>query len=375
MRKVFLNPRIWLAIALMLSIDLALQLGAYKSIASRDSHSGTTLRALSALNLRGPAQIDTVTIGSSVAVYGIDHSRVAENAAKFGHAHVSLSLPGSALMTFRQWARWLPKNAPNVHGGLMVLAPGDFQLLGNGSYELAIVAPLKSLADGFWWREHVPFKRENLETYGLFSGLAQYRGDVQQLIAHPLERKGALRWWRNHLRESDYLTAQTVFDGDLCGVDLSSAQLCLTSPKPANMSEADFQAVRQVCQQLTPPPNGVADWTIAANVPEETRRVQSLRRNLVADLGWQNRTVVLVLPMHPLWETTRVKGARALMAETYQPLVDAGVVHYLNYQDLFADAGVPTCMVFRDMYHLNRLGQKMVTDALLPELNWLYRVP
>lgn len=371
MRKIFLNPRVWLAIALMLSIDIALQLGAYKRFASRDSHSGTTLRTLSALNLAGPAQIDTVTIGSSVAVYGIDHARIAENAAKLGHVHVSLALPGSALMTFRQWARWLPKNTPNVHGGLMVLAPGDFQFLGNGSYELAIVAPLKSLSDGFWWREHVPFTRDNLETYGLFSGLVQYRGDLQQLFAHPLERKSALQWWRNHLREANYLTAQTVFDGDLCGIDLSSAQLCLASAKPTNMPEGDFQAVRQTCQQLMPL-SDVPDWTIPANVTPQARRVQSLRRNLVSELGWQNRTIVLVLPMHPLWETTRVQGARALMAETYQPLVDAGVVRYLNYQDLFADSGVDSCKVFHDMYHLNRLGQKMVTDALLPELNWLY---
>ena len=375
MHRLFLNPRLWLAIAVMVSIDIAIQLGAYKHLASRNSHSGATLRTMNAINLHGPAQIDTVTIGSSVAVYGIDHARVAENAAKFGRSHVSLALPGSSLMTLRQWAKWLPKNIPAVHGGLIVLGPGEFQYLGNGSYELAIVTPLKSLNDGFWWREHVPFKRDNLETYGLYSGLAQFRGDIQQLVAHPLQRKAELNWWRNHLRQVDYLTTQSVFDGDLCGMDLSSAELCLASPKPESMLDADFQAVQQTCQQLIPPANGIADWTIPANVPSETRRVQNLRRRLVTDLGWQNRTVVVVLPMHPLWETTRVKGARALMTETYQPLVDNGSVQYLNYQDLFADAGVPSCKVFHDMYHLNRLGQKMVTDALLPELSWLYRAP
>ena len=373
MRTIFFNSRIWIALVVMLAIDLVFQLGGYNRFASRDSHSGTTLRTLSALNLRGRDQVDTVTIGSSVAVYGLDHARIAEAALARDHQHVSLALPGSALLTFRQWAQWLPKNAPKVHGGLMVLAPGDFQSLGNGSYELAIVAPIKSLTDGIWWQEHVPFARENLDTYGLFSGLALFRTDFQQLIANPLKRRSELRWWREHLRQSDYLSAQTAFDGNLCGIDLSSSDSCLAASKPAMMPEAEFQAVQQTCQMLKAQSMNVPDWTNAANVPAETRRVQSLRRGLIDELGWQNRAVVLVLPMHPMWETTRVKGAGALMAEIYQPLEASGAVRFLNYQHVFEEAGVPSCEVFHDMYHLNRLGQKIVTDRLLPELVWLYR--
>ena len=373
MRTIFFNSRIWIALVVMLAIDLVFQLGGYNRFASRESHSGTTLRTLSALNLRGRDQVDTVTIGSSVAVYGLDHARIAEAALARGHQHVSLALPGSALLTFRQWAQWLPKNAPKVHGGLMVLAPGDFQSLGNGSYELAIVAPIKSLTDGIWWQEHVPFARENLDTYGLFSGLALFRNDLQQLIANPLKRRSELRWWREHLRQSDYLSTQTVFDGNLCGIDLSSSDSCLAASKPAMMPEAEFQAVQQTCQMLKAQSLNVPDWTNAANVPAETRRVQSLRRGLIDELGWQNRAVVLVLPMHPMWETTRVKGASSLMAEIYQPLAASGAVRFLNYQHIFEQAGVPSCEVFHDMYHLNRLGQKIVTDRLLPELVWLYR--
>ena len=373
MKAIFFNSRIWIALALMLAVDLMFQLGGYNRLASRDSHSGTTLRALNALNLRGPNQIDTVTIGSSVAVYGLDHARIAAAALAHGNQHVSLALPGSALLTFRQLAQWLPKKAPKVHGGLMVLAPGDFQSLGNGSYELAIVAPMKSLGDGLWWQEHVPFDRASLDTYGLFSGLALFRNDLQQLIAHPLKRRSELRWWREHLRQSDYLSTQTAFDGNLCEIDLTSSDSCLAATKPAMMPTAEFQAVQQTCQMLKAQALNVADWTNAANVPAETRRVQSLRRGLISELGWQNRAVVLVLPMHPMWETTRVKGAGALMAEIYQPLAASGSVRVLNYQHIFEEAGVPSCEVFHDMYHLNRLGQKIVTDKLLPELLWLYR--
>jgi hypothetical protein len=372
-KSILLNPRVWIALLVMLAVDLVFQLGGYNRFASRDSHSGTTLRTLSALNLRGRDQIDTVTIGSSVAVYGLDHARIAQAASAQGHLHVSLALPGSALLTYRQWAKWLPKNAPKVRGGLMVLAPGDFQSLGNGSYELAIVAPIKSLGDGLWWQEHVPFVRENLDTYGLFSGLALFRNDLQQLIANPLKRRGELRWWREHLRQSDYLSTQTAFDGNLCGIDLSSSDSCLAAVKPEMMPEADFQAVQQTCQTLKAQSSNVPDWTNPANVPAETRRVQNLRRELISELGWQDHAVVLVLPMHPMWETTRVKGAAALMAEIYQPQVASGSVRFLNYQNIFDEAGVAPCEAFHDMYHLNRLGQKIVTDKLLPELAWLYR--
>ena len=372
MKSILFNSRIWIALVVMVAVDLLFQLGAYKRFASRDSHSGTTMRTLSALNLAGRDQIDTVTIGSSVAVYGLDHARIAEAASAQGHQHASLALPGSALLTFRQWAQWLPKNTTKVRGGLMVLAPGDFQTLGNGSYELAIVAPMKSLADGLWWQEHVPFDRANLETYGLFSGLALFRNDLQQLMANPLKRRGELRWWREHLRQSDYLSTQTAFDGNLCGIDLSSSDACLAAKKPEMMPEAEFQAVQQTCQMLKAQSLNVADWTNPANVPAETRRVQSLRRDLISELGWQDHAVVLVLPMHPMWESTRVKGAATLMAEIYQPLVATGSVRFLNYQNIFEEAGVPPCEAFHDMYHLNRLGQKIVTDKLLPELAWLW---
>jgi hypothetical protein len=385
--KVLLNPRIWLALAVLLAIDTCFQLGGYSRLASRNSHSGTTLRTLNAMNLQGlrealPARADspassvdgrrdTVTIGSSVAVYGLDHARIAAAARQSGHQHSNLSLPGSALLTFRQWASWLPVHAPKVHGGLIVMAPGDVQALGNGSYELAIVAPLKSLADGLWWHEHVPFARDNLETYGLFSGLALYRNDLQQLIAHPWQRRFELRWWRTHLRESNSLSTQFAFDGDLCGIDLSSTEACIAAPRPDTMPEAEFQAVQGVCQTIKATSINVPDWT--HSTPPEVKRVQTLRREIINSLGWRERTLVLVLPMHPLWRSSYAKGAQAALTNTYAAQVASGAVRYLDYQNVFDDAGVPACKVFHDMYHLNRLGQSIVTDKLLPEMAWLNR--
>ena len=90
------------------------------------------------------------------------------------------------------------------------------------------------------------------------------------------------------------------------------------------------------------------------------------------ELGWTKRSLVVVLPMHPMWEQTRALGAAGIMRETYQPLVDTGMVRYVDLRNIFTDAGVPACEVFHDLYHLNGQGQKMVTDRLTPDLTWMY---
>jgi hypothetical protein len=248
------------------------------------------------------------------------------------------------------------------------------QNLGNGSYELALVAPLKNLGDGFWWQEHVPFDVHDLDSYGLFSGLALYRNDLQQLSAHPRQRERELGWWRKQLRKSDYLVASSILDGDLCALDLSSVIACLNNARPASMGADDFAAIQRVCADLqSRQASSRIDWGIAANVPAQTRRAEQFAADLIPQLRWQNHALILVLPTHPLWASARPMAASARMADTFKAQQQAGQVRYLDYQDLFANTGVPTCRVFHDMYHLNRLGQQLVTDALLPELDWLYR--
>jgi hypothetical protein len=374
MHPAFKNPRLWLALIAFVLIDLAFQLGAYEPFVARNSHAGSVLRSLNALEIRGVDDVDTVTLGSSVANFGLDHARIAARARALGHGYANLAHPGSALLTLRQWGQWLPKHAPSVRSGIWVLAPDDLQNLGNGSYELALVAPLKSLSDAFWWQEHVPFDAHDLDTYGLFSGLAMYRNDLQQLSAHPHQRKRELGWWRKQLRKSDYLVASSILDGDLCALDLSSLQACLAKPRPAAMSTDDFAAIQKVCTDLQSRQSASrVDWRIAANVPKQTRRAEQIAADLITQLQWQNHALVLVLPTHPLWASTRPIAASARMADAFKAQQQTGQVRYLDYQDLFTNAGVPACRVFHDMYHLNRLGQQMLTDALLPELEWLYR--
>jgi hypothetical protein len=368
---IFFNPRLWIALLLVVLIDLAFQLGAYRTLASRDSHAGLTLRTMSALNLRGRAQVDAVTLGSSVAVYGIDHGRIEKIAAAAGFEHANLSLPGSALMTFRQWGKWLPVNAPRVKRGVLVFSPGDFQAIGNGSYELGIVAPMKRLGDGLWWREHVPFSAADVDTYGLFSGLMLYRHDLKQLFAHPLQRRTELRWWRNYLRSQDYLASPVALEGDVCGLDLSSPAACAASAKPAAMTATAFAALQQTCVQISQRARAGATPTPGAV------RAQVLGRQMLAELNW-DRAVVAVLPMHPIWDSATADVGNAPTAVdtiklTFQQPIEQGRVRYVNLQNVLTlNATTPACTLFADLYHVNARGRAVLTDALERELAWVY---
>src|SRR6187549_584334 len=186
-----------LPLLLVLGAEVLFRCGVYESVAKPGSHAGQSIVLKRALGDPRLARIDTVTLGDSRAVYGIDHGALAASARAHGLVHANLTMPGTAWMTIGVLSDWLARRHPEVRGGVIVVAEPGFAYPGNGSYELGIVTPFRSFDnDSDWIQAHVPIAKGELASYGTLSALMVYREDVQDLLLHPRVRSEELRWWR-----------------------------------------------------------------------------------------------------------------------------------------------------------------------------------
>ena len=88
------SVRLLLPILLLAACEAAFRSGCWEPFAAPNSHAGTSVRVKRALaEFSGP--IDFVTLGSSRAVYGLDHQLIAERAASHGYTHANLSMAGA----------------------------------------------------------------------------------------------------------------------------------------------------------------------------------------------------------------------------------------------------------------------------------------
>ena len=174
---------------LLMLCESLFRLGIWEGMVKPDSHAGTSVRLKRALNDPIMQQLDFVTLGSSRPVYGIDHEALARIAQEHGAVHANLSMPGSHWMTVDVLTEWLAAHRPNLRGGVIAMDLTTFMYPGNGSYELAIVAPFRGFADDAVIAAHVPAKRDEMATWGAHSALYQYREDIQDFIKAPLQRR------------------------------------------------------------------------------------------------------------------------------------------------------------------------------------------
>lgn len=359
----YLLPRILLPLLAVLAIELLFRSNFWERFAAPDSHAGTSVRLKQAVAAE-PRPIDFVTLGSSRAVYGLDHRRIAEMAARHGKVHVNLSMPGSHWMSVMAVIDWLRTERPEVQGGVIALAVPDLQYESNGSYELAIVRPFQTLlsdnggvANRFNWRDAT--------TFGSVSALFQYRSDLQNALRHPLQRGKAIEWFSSFGKH-------TLYDGprqqiDTCAMDWDTLASC-AAHVPGNPDE---QHVAALCQSLAAGSGQGGDWSQldAGALPDDRKLVLQQRQGELRRIGWKKPPLVILLPVTHHWTRELMpKGARSWAHLVLDPLAAEGRIRLLDYSEFFDVDGKTRCDVFWDIYHQNEKGLSELTDALLPEI-------
>ncbi len=344
-------------------VETAFRFGAWDRLLPPQSHAGTSVRMRDAV-VEFPERIDFVTLGSSRAQYGLDHAAIAEAARSHGRSHANLSMPGSHWMTIFEQSRWLRRERPEVQGVVIALSAADMVWRSNGSYELAIVQPLRSpwsIDDEL--RSH--FAPGQLDTYGVYSALFGHRQAVQFALQSPGELKRTLGWFREHGRH-------TLFDGpriqhDLCGLPLDTVATCAA----ASAARPELQTPIDQCKSLLPSVGASPDFRFPGGAPltEERRTLLELRQAQIRAMGWPQPPVIVLMPITHVWrKELMAQGSIEWSHRVLDPLAASGEIVLIDLSTALDAADATRCEMFWDLYHQNEAGAKELTRQLLPQI-------
>jgi len=358
-----------LPLLLVVLIDLLFQFGAWESIASPNSHAGMSIAKKRALLDPEMAHIDFVTLGSSRPVYGIDHALLAATAAAHGKLHTNISVAGMHWMSLGIITDWLAVQHPEIQGGIIALSVQDFMGPGNGAYELGIAYPFHRFDQIPWMREHVAFDRDELATYGLYSGLFEYREDIRDLIQHPQQRNKSLKYF--HALDAKHVL-QTNADetSNICRLQLRRIPDCA---KAATLDAETAEKLRGQCALLPSAEQAREDWRPIISGTEAPsaylQKTEDLIRAQLRRLTWKTPPIIVLMPMHSVWMNDALpQAAHEWTLSILKPLQDEGKIRVLDYTDLFNSPDGTDCTAFFDIYHNNVAGRDQLMQRMLPEL-------
>ena len=357
--------------ALLLAIESAFHTRLWERHAQPSSHAGTSVRLKRALRDPAARRIDFVTLGSSRPEYGIDHAAWAARARERGLVHANLGMPGSHWMTIGVLTRWLAREHPEIRGGVVALAIQDFMYAGNGAYELGIVQPFRTLADMPWIARHVPFDLHDPSTWGTYSSMAQWRGDIREYLHDPSARRESVRWFRQNVAPQRTLFGNPESNGDMCAVGLAGLNACDAIEASADAGGA---GLRRQCAELRAMAAAHPDYAAmlrGAEIPPAAAQARDLVREQLRAIVWREPPVVVLMPVPALWTRDVLdNGLHQWALHVLQPLVDEGRVRVLDATDLFA-GDATECADFFDFYHQNAAGRERLDAWLRPRLEAL----
>jgi hypothetical protein len=342
--------------------------GLWEPLVKPESHAGTSVRTKLALEDPALGPLAYVTLGSSRPVYGLDHEALAKLAQDKGLVHANLSMPGSHWMTVDVLTEWLVRHKPRLQGGIIASDLTSFMYPGNGSYELGIVAPFRGINDSTSVAEHVPFKLNDMATWGTYSALAHYREDIQDYVRSPLQRRESVAWWREHGSSAAILLRNADDSRDMCEFGVDSVAACNTID---GATSPGSDGLRHQCRELRAAQAHRPDFGQLlrnAPLPRDQQQVRDGIRARLSTLDWQQPPVVVLMPLTGAWKEAAPIGLHEWTLSVLQPLADEGRIRLIDATDALAGDPAQTCSYYFDFYHQNNRGRAQLMQTLLPAL-------
>ena len=356
-------------IALLLLLEGLFLGGIWEPLAQPTSHAGTSVRLKRALSDPALPHLDYVTLGSSRPEYGLDHALLAQAAREAGRVHADLSMPGSHWTTIGIVTRWLERNRPEVRGGIIALSVQDLIYASNGSYELGILQPFRSIADTLWIAARIPVKRGDLESYAVWSALFGWRDDIREFVRAPSRRFEQIEWHQAHRPPGRRLFEGPTSTDDMCRFGLTTLAAC---DRVEAASDQRAQSLARQCRQLRGEAAARIDIDEAvqqSSVPASLLEARTRVREQLRAMRWPTPPVIVLMPMPSLWQRdVLARGQHAWALETLRPLADDGSIQLVDATDFFAGDSDGGCGAFFDFYHQNSTGRDRFTRWLLPQL-------
>jgi hypothetical protein len=351
----------------LVAVELFFRVGGWEPFVRPESNAGQSVRLKAALLAEGVNNLEFVTLGDSRTVYGLDHKRIADAARAAGRKHHNLSLAGSHWLTINAVTDWVHVRGGSLRGAVIAMSTASFIYAGNGNYELGMAVPFMRNGALDWEHDRleksVPFKKDEVATWGVHSATFQYREDIQNLVREPLRRLKEMRSYAG--QGAAPLTFTVKHEPDSCGVPISSIAECADF-KPMTPSQ---QVVVNHCKAELPHSRKQLDWrdwSKPGAVPhlEELAR---LRQDDLRALKVRKPIVFILMPeIRARRNELNPKGLDLYVQHLLKPLVDDGTIVLHDFSRFFDDTAGGECTSFWDLLHQSAEGQKRLTDAVLP---------
>ena len=362
-------------IALLLLLEAMFAAGVWEPLSQPASHAGTSVRLKRALGNAELPRLDYVTLGSSRPAYGLDHALLAATARGMGRVHADLSMPGSLWSTIGIVSRCLERHRSDVRGGIIALSVQDLQYANNGSYELGILQPFRRIDDTPWIAQRIPVKRNDLESYAVWSALFGWRDDIREFAQAPYRRLAGIQWYAAHRTSPQSLFDNPDSSGDMCAFGLATLDAC---DRVEASTDPRRDSLARQCRELRSRAGDRIDIDAGmrqSSLPPSMLRARDLVRAQLRAMRWAIAPVVVLMPMPPLWQRDVLgRGQHEWALSVLQPLADEGRIQLVDATDFFAGEADGGCSAFFDFYHQNASGRERFTHWLLPQLqHMLYR--
>jgi hypothetical protein len=361
----FLRSRYMLFLLLaILVIEIMFRVGLYEPLVSPYSHSGTTITLKRKVETFGKEKVNVVTFGDSRAAQGMDNQVIYKSARKHGLYHMKLAMPGSHFLTFKALAAWSLDELTGLKGVVFAISPGNFGGLGNGTYELAKVLPLRNETSVLEMFRHVPLNRSDIRTYTPLFSVAGYRDDIKDLLTNPGERLQAVRR-RNERSAYNFLTYTGGETTDICAISTADPAKCLDELRQPNrdIPKKAQTGLETLCKAAMRKEVKAEPGQAAHELVEEWVF-------FLEELSLKVRVMVVILPGHSLYQQhLYAPNAMFVINEIVSQLQNKGVVDVVDLHELIVKQDEPECGFYLDALHMNVSGKQVLTQALLPSLN------
>jgi hypothetical protein len=213
----------------------------------------------------------------------------------------------------------------------------------------------------------VPFDWHDPATYGLYSGLFEYHEDMQDLLAHPRNRRNLLNFF--HARTpQEVLTSNADETSNMCAAPIASLSDCSALAAHGGGNPK----IQQQCKLIEAASRGRYDlrpFVSGTPLNERLQTARDLIRQQLRAINWPTPPLVVLMPMPSVWARDVIPtGTHEWALSVLAPLQAEGKIRVLDYTDMFGDDGDEECKAFFDLYHNNVVGRERVMQRLMPEI-------
>lgn len=362
------HKKFWLPLVILtvlaLVTELVLRKGVYNPWVSPISFTGDALERVEDLNDIGRDNVDWITVGDSRIDWGINHNAVAKLRAKKQLTHKRMSFGSSNFIATQATIDWSIKNMSQLKGVMLGLDENSLASYSNFRNQYKVAWPFRDYINT---SDYNPDKAGNEWQQFIYSlAWVNFFEDIKDFLKKPVNRFKQIK--RQKKQKSSFIFKKHK-PYNLCAHPLETLKDCIESAKTVDYTQREnygFEVLNSICS------NNNSLYRAKNNLPvAPIKQYQALVNNwthLIKSVIAQDKEFILImLPEHQTRQyIIKASNAGLITKEILTNLANLPGFHLIDLRNLFDEK--EQCMLFSDSSHFSNAGIKLITTALIQEL-------